>query len=328
MDIDFGSRIDLTDGTHVTVDDVVVDPYHLRLTHLALGRGGEEPTRLVPISDVTDDVGGMRLPCDHAGFMGYPVMNELSYVRITEPVDAGPGYDVGVTDVLTLPYYDADLGVKYSPEQTVAWHRVPVGEVEIRRRSRVSTSDLLDAGHVEGFVTDDQRRVTHVVIDHGHLFGHRDLIVPLADIDEIRNDQVTLALTREQVRGLPRADVRSWWDRHGPQRHARQSATARLPAGRAAPAPHSPSRTFHPDGIHAEHPQDEGITLHDPDSAHDEACHLLANDAAPVLMRDGLSREEVWEWSEAFLAANGHGNIDDLVAWIRARQHLDAPVSP
>lgn len=328
MDIDFGARIDLLDDTHVVLEDVVVDPYDLRLTHLALSPGGAEPTRLVPIDDVTDDAGALRLPRDHAGFIRYPMMNEVSSVRITEPIDPGSEFNVGVTDVLTLPYYDADLGVRYAPEQTVAWHRVPVGEVEIRRRSRVSTSDFLDVGHVEGFVADDQRRVTHVVIDHGHLFGHRDLVIPLADINEVGNDHVTLLLSRDEVRDLPRAVVRSWWDRHDPRHHARQPSTAQVPAGQAAPASHSPSRTFHPHGIHAEHPQDEGINLHDPDSAHDEACHLLANDAAPVLTRDGLSCEEVWEWSEAFLAANGQGDVRDLVAWIRARQHLDSPASP
>lgn len=319
MDIDFTTRIHLTDGTHATVADVVVDPYHLAVTHLALCLGSPHPTRLVPIEDVRQEAGTLRLDRDTDGFDEYPAMNAMSYVRIAEPIDPGPDFDIGITDVLTLPYYEAELGVGYPLEQTVSWHRVPVGEVEIRRRSRVTTSDLRDVGHVEGFVTDEQRAVTHVLVDHRHLFGHRDLLVPLAAVAHVDNDHVTLALTRDQVRDLPRADVRSWWDRHRPGR--------RPPADfGSAPEVTRPARgTFHPDPPRADHPGDDGIAIHDPDSAHDEACHLLANDAAPTLLRDGLSRTEVWEWCEAFLEARGHGDVDELVEWIRARQHQDVP---
>lgn len=284
MKITLGATVHLDDGHDLSIRDVVVDPYHLDITHLALAPDEPRPTRLVPIDEIDAAGDQLWLHLDADGFRGLPAMDELSLVRIAEPLDHGPDWDVGISDVLTLPWYDADLGVGQPERQTVRWHRVPAGEVEIRRRSRVRTVDVHDVGCVEGFVTDGQRHVTHVLVDHGHLFGHRDLVVPLAAVGEVTNDRVSLLLTRDEVRELPRAAVRSWWDLRRPSRS------------------------------------------HDPGPATTDG-HRLAHDATPRLRGDGFSRTEVREWCEAYLEAGGTGHVDELVAWIRDRQHQDAPAS-
>lgn len=130
----------------------------------------------------------------------------------------------------------------------MAWLRVPADEVEVRRRSRVVTSDFFAIGRVEGFVTDEDRNITH-------LFGHRDLVVPVDAIKRVANDRVTLAITRREVRDLPRARVCSWWDHH----------RVRPPNIPCKAADHDDGRVREDvtDGLIAEHPHDPGIDEHE-----------------------------------------------------------------
>lgn len=328
MKIDLESHVRLDDGHELIVRDVVVDPYHLDVTHLAMTLGSPQPTRLIPIGDVDEDDNGLRLHRSSADLANYAPMDEMSYVRIAQPLEPGPRWSVGISGVLTLPYYDAELMVGTNPLQTVSWHRIPAGDVEVRRRSRVTTVDQHDVGHVEGFVTDDRRHVSHLVVDHGHLFGHRDLVVPLDAIDGVANDNVTLSITRDEVRDLPRAQVRSWWDRHRPG--SGREPTEPTARGSTVHVPWGHDRRYggtRKDGLRADHPIDDGIDVLAPDRSHEATCRSLARDAHDRLRDDGLSLQEIWEWSEAFVAAEGHGSVDDLVAWIQRSQHHDAPVS-
>lgn len=67
-------------------------------------------------------------------------------------------------------------------------------------------------------------------------------------------------------------------------------------------------------------PQEEGVPAPDPDAAHNEGAHVLANEAAPRLEHQGFSREQVLEWAEAFLAERGGGTADDLVEWVSHKE--------
>lgn len=69
--------------------------------------------------------------------------------------------------------------------------------------------------------------------------------------------------------------------------------------------------------LHPEHPHDAGLPEHDPDDAHDEAAHLLTNEAYGRLAGDGFTRDEVFEWVSAFLEQEHAGDVEDLLDFIR-----------
>jgi len=50
--------------------------------------------------------------------------------------------------------------------------------------------------------------VTHVILEQGHLWGTRDVVIPISQVDKVDNDRVTLALTRDEVGQLPEVHVR------------------------------------------------------------------------------------------------------------------------
>ena len=73
-----------------------------------------------------------------------------------------------------MPYYEGYAGLaseplEYDAHMSITHDRIPKGEVEIRRASEVTSSDGHRLGHVDGFLVDDEDRITHLVLAHGHL---------------------------------------------------------------------------------------------------------------------------------------------------------------
>ena len=157
---------------------------------------------------------------------------EMAYLRLGEFPVEDPRYDVTVTEMLALPYYEGiDMpsaglyGYKQGVE--VRYERVPKGEVEVRRSSPVTSSDDHHLGHVEGLVVDDEQHITHFVLEHGHLWGKRDVTIPIGAVERVEADAVFLALTKDEVGGLGEVRVNRWRLAH------------RLTAAVSAPAPAS-----------------------------------------------------------------------------------------
>ena len=89
--------------------------------------------------------------------------------------------------------------VDIDPHLMLSYDRIPMGEVEIRRASSVTSADGHHLGHVDGFVLDSEQQIAHVVLEHGHLWGRREVIIPASAVDRVETDEV--ALTPVQGRG-------------------------------------------------------------------------------------------------------------------------------
>jgi hypothetical protein len=70
-----------------------------------------------------------------------------------------------------------------------------------------------------------------------------------------------------------------------------------------------------------ERPMDAHLVEIDPDTAHCEAAHLLAEEAGPELLADGFSEEQILAWAKAFLVSNGSGCIGCFIDWIATQEH-------
>jgi hypothetical protein len=73
-----------------------------------------------------------------------------------------------------------------------------------------------------------------------------------------------------------------------------------------------------------ERPKDAHIAEVDPDTAHCEAAHLLAEEAGPELLADGFTQDQILAWAKAFLVSNGSGCLDCFYAWIAKQEHVTA----
>ena len=201
-----GSGVVGSDGYRGEVLALVIDPAARTVTHLVVephGRSGL--ARLVPLdlADLADlagtPPGQVRLRCTEAEFMNLEAAEET----LAEFV---PGYP-GPVQLLPPGWRDADEPtadggtiLRIPEKETI--DVVPPGEVEEHHGDHVHATDG-DIGGLRGLRIDPgSRRVTHVLVREGHVWGHQDVDIP-AEMVAGFGDGIRLSVTRQQVRDLP-----------------------------------------------------------------------------------------------------------------------------
>jgi sporulation protein YlmC with PRC-barrel domain len=220
MRLELGRTIRCSDGTVAELSDVVIDPTRRRVTNLVVQpHNRHRKARLVPaeLAYAEEPSGEIALRCTEQELRALPLVEEFAYLRLGEFKVDDPDWDVGIEDVLAQPYYDYDptgfVGgtmTSLDPHVTVMYDRIPKSEVEIRRASDVFSADDHRLGRVDGFLVDSEERITHVVLERGHLFGRREVTVPIGNVSKVSTDSVTLVLTKDEVGRLPAVPVRRW----------------------------------------------------------------------------------------------------------------------
>jgi sporulation protein YlmC with PRC-barrel domain len=196
--------------------DLVVDPVAKRVTHLVVKPHHDAgSSHLVPIELVepTEQVGGIVLNCSTQELEALPPVQEVAYLRLGEVPTGDAQWDVGVSDVLALPYYDSSglAGpVDAVGDTGIVYDRVPKGEVELRRSSRVMSKDGAYIGDVDGFLVEGENHITHFVLERGHLWGRREVTVPIGAVASVESDVVELSLSKDEVGALPAHRVHRW----------------------------------------------------------------------------------------------------------------------
>lgn len=214
MRLELGTRVECADETFGKLVDVVIDPTSRQVTHLVVERDRDSwLARLVPVELAkleSDSTGAVLLRATVEDVRQLPPVHEVSYVRLDGfPVD-DPDWDVGIEEVLALPYYPAFGLEPQLVDYAVSYDRVPKGEVEIRRASEVDSADGHRLGHVDGFVVGEDELITHVVLEQGPPWERREVAVPIGAVAQVETDAVTLRLTKEEVAALPPVEIRHW----------------------------------------------------------------------------------------------------------------------
>jgi len=109
MRLELGKRIRATDEVFGELADVVIDPIANRVTHLVAKPSGGGSARLVPIELVEaggDDEDEIRLRCTTEEIVALDDVEEVAYLRLGETPTSDPDWDVGIENVLALPYYE------------------------------------------------------------------------------------------------------------------------------------------------------------------------------------------------------------------------------
>lgn len=215
MRLELGCPVDCTDGPFGKLADVVVDPVRRRVTHLVVAPPHRHAlARLVPVelADGDDVTRRITLRRTVQELQQLPAVEDFAYVRAGELPLEDPDWDVGIETVLVQPYYDlAGYGgppPDYNPNVAIVFDRIPKGEVEIRRASEVVSADGHRLGRVDGFLVDGEDAITHVVLERGHLFGRREVTIPIGSVARVATDSITLDLTKDEVARLPAVPVR------------------------------------------------------------------------------------------------------------------------
>ena len=213
--LDLDSPVHCADAQFGELADVVIDPTTRCVTHLVV-RPHNRPhdARIVPVGWATSEGrdAAIRLTATVAEVDRLDRLHETAYLRLGGFPVADPDWDVGVQDLLGMPYFQGIEAqpIEADPHVMFGYDRVPKGEVEIRRASAVTAADGADLGRVDGFVVDGAGHISHVVLERGHLWGHREVTIPIGAVDRVENDVVVLSLTKGEVGALPSHRVHRW----------------------------------------------------------------------------------------------------------------------
>jgi sporulation protein YlmC with PRC-barrel domain len=184
-----GAEASCADGPGGKVTRMIIDPATETVTHLVI-----EPkhrlvaSRLVPLDLVDATAGGIRLRCTVEEF------GRLEAAEETELLDG----------IIGGGSMYAQMGGP-SPAQVIVQDVVPLGEADLDRGEPVHALDGA-IGRVEGLRVDPgDHRVTHVLLQEGHLWGRRDIVIPASAVTKVDNG-IWLNLTKKQVEDLPGED--------------------------------------------------------------------------------------------------------------------------
>jgi len=200
-----GAAAACSDGPCGAVSRVVVDPVARELTHLVI-----EPEhrsglgRLVPLGMVEAGDGDVHLRYTIAEFEKLPSAEETDFLP------GGSGYDAyAAHEAYYWPYFGLEGGA--DPKLALASavetrDMLPTGEIGVRRGEAVHASDG-EIGKVEGFVVDTaEGRVTHVLLQEGHLWGRKQVAIPIGEVEKI-DQGITVKLTKHEIEALPAVGV-------------------------------------------------------------------------------------------------------------------------
>jgi hypothetical protein len=193
-----GARASCTDGHCGEVRRLIIDPATETVTHLVIQPGHrQEAGRLVPVHLVETTDGEIRLRCTRADFDKLDHAAERDMVAGPESpqIDAGP-------ESLQMVGRMGRMTAGASRHATVLEDVIPVGEKEVGPGDQVHAVDG-EIGHVQGFlVNPGDGRVTHVLLQEGHLWGRKTVAIPISAVTGV-DAGIRLNLTKEQVGELP-----------------------------------------------------------------------------------------------------------------------------
>lgn len=215
MKLELGCAVRCTDGAFGELADVVIDPIGRRVTHIVVRpHGHAERTRLVPIARARDAGDAIALDCTVADVNALEPVRESAYLRVGELPVADPDWDVGAQDVLALPLYQEADGfatvVEPDPHVMITYDRIPKNTVEIRRASPVLSADGHRVGHVDGLLIGVEG-TADIVLERGHLWGRREIVIPSSSVAAVKDDAVVLTLTKDEVGALAARRVHRWF---------------------------------------------------------------------------------------------------------------------
>jgi sporulation protein YlmC with PRC-barrel domain len=192
-------KVQCTDGQAGFVSTVIVDPVRQEITHLVV-QTGPETDHMVPLDrvDRTDD-DTVYLRCTLAELEDMPAFTETHYVRAEHP-----DYSLYQGGAYQSPYVTI-VQKDYVP---VEEEQVPPGELAMNRGTKISASDGR-VGELEEFIIDARTgKVSHFILRKGHLWGKREITIPMSAIDRVEGDTVYLKLDKRAVEDLPSVKVK------------------------------------------------------------------------------------------------------------------------
>jgi len=215
MEIPLQAKVECTDGICGTSVTLLINPVEERITHLVVRADINHVDYIVPIDFVSEIIAGLiQLRCTKAELEKLEpfqktkfIEEKMSDVLLQYPSLFGYG---GLEGVFLWPYV-SPTGKEERVQVQVQERQIPPGDLAVARGMRVEAKDGL-VGQVDEFVVNPENgKITHLVMRKGHLWGQKDVIIPLLEVEKIQGGVVSLKLDKQQVEQLPAFGLHRRW---------------------------------------------------------------------------------------------------------------------
>ena len=213
MNIPLNAQVECTDGVcwHAVGSSVsiLINPILDQVTDLVVKEDESPNTEYIVHLDVVAETTAdtIRLNCTKAELEKMEPFIKTTFIQEKMPTMNFGYMGGGIGTYFYLPYITAKTTMQVPVER----EQLPLGELAVRRGTRVEATDGYVGKVDELVVGQDHGYMTHLVMREGHLWGKKDVIIPLSALGETRDDTVFLKLDKHQVESLPAFPVHRHW---------------------------------------------------------------------------------------------------------------------
>ena len=208
MDIPIDVEVLCTDGPGGHSSAIVLNPVTKEVTHFAVrAKGFLSDEYLVPVELIAESTPArISLSCSRAELAQCQPFEKTVLVGVDGAELGADNMDYALASTyVTMP------GAEYPGPMmppTLQEEQLPEGELSLHPGASVEATDG-HVGHVQEFIIDPKNnRVTHLVLREGHLWGKKDVTIPVDQIDRIEADVIYLKLDKAAVEHLPSVRAR------------------------------------------------------------------------------------------------------------------------
>ena len=210
MEIPLQAQVECTDGVCGLSMYVLINPLADEVTSLVVRETSSNTEYIVPVDVISATiVDTIRLTCSKAELEKMKPFVKTEFVEEKLPVGnighAGGMYGMG--SYYYLPYVTPEIIVQVPVEHL----QIPPGELAVQRGTRVEAKDGY-VGKVDEFVVNPETgRITYLVMREGHLWGAKNVIIPLSAMEDSGDDTLFLNIDKQQIESLPTFPVHRLW---------------------------------------------------------------------------------------------------------------------
>lgn len=192
MDISLNAHVECVDGPIGKVENIIVNPMRERITYLVVRENDVANTqRLIP-EKMIENASSKKIT--------------LSIKK--DKFKQAPNFlrEVFIPSSLLLYMSDkpaGDLPVTPASVRTIE-EAVPQGGKTIHHGAKVYASDGRHIGKVDEFLMEKKTgRITHLVLKEGHLWGKKEISVPISKIQKYEDGNIHLNMDKQAVNAAP-----------------------------------------------------------------------------------------------------------------------------
>jgi hypothetical protein len=195
------AAVQCSDGDRGKSTNIIVNPVSHQVTHFALEdkKLPDNPTRLVPVKMVTGTTQKqISLSCSKAEVAKMP---PFIVDRLIRQSASDQAYTSGAA-------YSSQYVLNDTAYDNVQEEKIPAGELAVYSGMEMEASDG-KVGKLDELVLDPKSGdITHLLMREGHLWGKKDVAVPVSAYDFADGDTIYLKLDKKVLEALPAVKVK------------------------------------------------------------------------------------------------------------------------